>query len=329
MTVRVEWFYELESGFLAPGKLAGSTFQSEVAGQKVTVHLPSLPDSERPCFLGTPTGVALNGSEREWGSVLSSSGPTVHYVQIDQFVLSADLPEPDAELLEASESIVAEMDSWWDIVKGWLEVLTGQHLTPVGHRPVQYLGNHIPVWKVLPDGSLSKPLRIAGSTSVTSLPGTKVPLATDDVLKQCFAFASANTAPEISWLLIRDARSLHEVGQYRRAVIDAGGAAEMAVKALLDGQLLATVPPGIVDYLTQRDLTLGTAAHLLTKTGFTGLPANFSANLVAVRNRATHLHRRTAPAPVTEHESWTAISLAAAVVELASPLPGGVTRLWS
>lgn len=332
MTIRVEWFCTLESGFVGADDIAGSAFQTVVAGQAVTVHLPSLPDSAAEWMLARPPGVTIDGDPWYWGSVTGMRGSDVLGVQIRQLALSAELDQEGIDLQATVEDLVAHTDAWWDTAKAWLEVLTGQRITLVGHRPAQYLGNKTPIWKILPDGSLGAPFTIPSfiAVSVEDVPGLGrgVPVATSEILRHCFTFAESNTLPHFPWLLIRDARSLHEAGQYRRAVIDAGSAAEMAVKDLMHAQLASTVPPGIVNRLTQRDLTLGAASEVLKDTGFVGLPSNFSRGLVGVRNRVVHLDNGTGQGIATELESDTAIGLAADVVEMAYPLPVGLTRLW-
>ncbi len=57
-----------------------------------------------------------------------------------------------------------------------------------------------------------------------------------DELQMC-ATTAGRQSPPAEWLLIRDSRSLMRAGQNRRAIIDAGTAAEIAMTALIDKYL--------------------------------------------------------------------------------------------
>lgn len=56
---------------------------------------------------------------------------------------------------------------------------------------------------------------------------------------QACVTAAGDQAPPAEWLFIRDARSLLGAGQNRRAMIDAGTAAEVAMTNLIDRYLAA------------------------------------------------------------------------------------------
>jgi hypothetical protein len=72
--------------------------------------------------------------------------------------------------------------------------------------------------------------------SLAAIPvGGGVAGVTFDLLRGCLALAGED--PPLAWILLRDARSLREAGQCRRAVIDAATSAELAVTAMLDDLL--------------------------------------------------------------------------------------------
>ncbi len=54
------------------------------------------------------------------------------------------------------------------------------------------------------------------------------------MLKHCGTLAGNKTSVPLAWTLLRDARALHRVAQTRRAAIECGSAAEMAIKELLN-----------------------------------------------------------------------------------------------
>ncbi|WP_405161552.1 hypothetical protein OG203_35250 [Nocardia sp. NBC_01499] len=299
---------------------------STVAGENVMVHLPSASDVVTVGEgLRPPVDVTIS-TTNSWGDVVGKTVTGEYFVEIERLALTAELSYSAGKLQAVVERIVAAMDSWWSSAEAWLEIVTGQRLTLEGQRPVVKVGNKTPVWQVMPDGSLSKPFPIV---SRVVLPiGADMPLVTEEVLQRCFTLAAASAMPAFPWPLVREARSLHAAGQYRRAVIDASGAAEVAVKNILNAQLSVTVPQGIADRLTRRELTLGASVEILRATGYSGLPANFTRDLVAVRNRAVHLDNGTGQRETTRTESATTIALAGDVVEAAFPLPSGLTRLW-
>lgn len=74
--------------------------------------------------------------------------------------------------------------------------------------------------------------------SLAAIPvGGGVAGVTSDLLRGCLALALAGEDPPLAWILLRDARSLREADQGRRAVIDAATSAELAVTAMLDDLL--------------------------------------------------------------------------------------------
>lgn len=83
-----------------------------------------------------------------------------------------------------------------------------------------------------------------------------------------------------------DARSLHNNGQWRRAVIDAATAAEVAITSWLDNRL-NTAEPVVKAALLNTPLTLGRLHRLYTQLGGT-LPVDFDNVVVKPRNDAAH-----------------------------------------
>ncbi|MFX0575054.1 hypothetical protein [Nocardia nepalensis] len=147
--------------------------------------------------------------------------------------------------------------------------------------------------------------------------------ASVEILRHCFTLAGAMKTPSLPWLLIRDARSLHHVRQYRRAVIDAGSAAEIAVKELIRANLPATLPPKLAEKLTEGQL--GPALNTLKDSGYITTPRDFTTRLVRVRNNVVHMN---ADGAVSGAQSLDAIVVAAELVEAAEPLPPGLVREW-
>jgi hypothetical protein len=137
----------------------------------------------------------------------------------------------------------------------------------------------------------------------------------------------AEPAPPLAWVLLRDARSLMNAAQYRRAVIDAATASDLAVTQLLDTELQIKNPTDRTQILA-KNMMLGQKLVQLTKLG-SPLPQSFNDKLVSKRNVAVH-----EGAVIGKKDCSPAIREAVLVVEEAFPLPappgGGAAfiRLW-
>ena len=155
--------------------------------------------------------------------VHESSGGEAVSVVVNRLVLTADIDPNTVDLKDTAESIVKAMDSWWDTVRTWLEIVTGQNLTKIGHEEdTIVLGNKTPIWVVTADGSAKDPFSFPITVDLSL---RHVNAVTADVLQGCLSVAS-NGFPALAWTLLRDGRSLYKVHQYRRALIDAATAAE-------------------------------------------------------------------------------------------------------
>jgi hypothetical protein len=259
------------------------------------------------------------------GSIQSRSGNVATQIRINAMGLTVQLPESSDP-----QEYAADMDSafgeWWEMLCGWLEVTTGQVITAVGPTRVFYLGNRFSVW-TLPDDGEPKPLQYPFNHEWPSIPNAAS--VTAEIFDTAARLAGRATSPAFPWTLIRDARAPVEAGQFRRAVTDAGIAAEVATKKLLSAALGGyQLPAGVANRLLRRDRTLGAAIGLLADTASVSLPTDVMARLVETRNRAVHVAASGPPALITEGECVDAISVAADIVEAAYPLPAPLRRLW-
>lgn len=326
---RLEWWYAIDPGFVAYVELLQETVTTHVAGYEATVHLPALSVDERVGFreLAPPRigGRPAAKSEPYWGMVHIWREAKPVGVVVKQLAFTADIPDVvDPE--QAAQLIVDAMDDWWNSVRGWLEIVSGQHLTEVGHRELQVFGNKTPIWSLRDDGTQdATALSITGTSSI-HLGGREVAEVSADTLRDCVSLVGLT--PPLAWTLVRDARALHEAGQYRRAVIDAATSAELAVSEMVDVRLAET-EQSVRGALVAAHRMLGAKSKLLVSLGCPPLPSAFEADLVVPRNNAVHKGLS-----VDRATSGRAISVAAEVVELAYPLPtppSGITplrRLW-
>ena len=316
---RVEWWCSLDNGFVAEPELTELTFATRVTGHQATVHLPSVPSPVRaPAQLGPPTTGSTTSGEpsEEWGEVHHTKSGKASSVVVSRLVLTAVLAGNDMGVENSALSICEDMARWRQDLQTWLEVVTGQHLTTVGHRRTEYIGYESPIWRISEDRKM-KPYSFPATIDIAQ---GFVRGVTPEILDKCLQLA-ADGPPPLAWVLLRDARSLADVRQYRRAVIDAATAAELAVTAMLDVRLASTEAK-VREALVEAHRMLGRKMDLLKSLG-NPLPPRFEPELVKPRNRAVHDAR-----PVNEGGCRSAINMAASVVETAIPLPTPLRRYW-
>jgi hypothetical protein len=90
-----------------------------------------------------------------WGDIHHGTRANPVAVVVQQLAFDTEITD-DGDLPHAVESIVAAMDAWWVNVRAWLEIVTGQHLTQVGHQEVEVIGNKTPIWELQEDGTHGK-----------------------------------------------------------------------------------------------------------------------------------------------------------------------------
>lgn len=297
----IEWQEDIPGGVRCVSGVLGVDFPSALNGISVTAHMPGPPVTAQALPLTRPTAILGNFDldTVAWGG--RPPGSTT--VLVKRLGFTATVPDP--------QIVGDEMNEWALHFLSWLDILTGQHLTPVGFRPLRQVENrtclmsrengtimHTPVFRPLP--------------RTYPLPQLD---ATEEMLMHCFALAGAKEAVPLAWTLLRDARALHRVGQTRRAVIECGSAAEMAIKSLLDSRGVQI----------KKARTLGPISELLESDGYP-LAADFTPAFLDVRNREVHMNLGWGS--VSEAESLRMLEIATELVEDAFPLPRGIKRLW-
>ncbi|SUE28944.1 Uncharacterised protein [Nocardia farcinica] len=299
----IEWQEDLPGGVRCVNEVLGLDFASALDGTPVTVHMPGLPAIPGALPLTQPTAL-LGRFELPllgWGAYPPDAG----LVLVNRIGFTATVSDPQ---------IVGDaMNDWALHFLSWLDILTGQHLTPVGFRPPQQAENrtclvvrgsdgslfHDPVFRPLPR---LYPLRQLD--------------ATVEMIEHCCALAGVKEQVPMPWMLLRDARALHRVVQTRRAVIECGSAAEMAIKSFLNRRNVS---------IPRNKRTLGPLSELLEDDGYP-LPPDFDTSFLRVRNREVHMNPGWGS--VSEAESLRMLEIAVALVEDAFPLPRGMKIAW-
>jgi hypothetical protein len=135
-------------------------------------------------------------------------------------------------------------------------------------------------------------------------------------LQACLTATGNQGAPPAEWLFIRDARSLLNGGQTRRAVIDAATAAELAITRLIDNHLAAGNTDEIVKSALMKSYSaLGGRAKLLRRLRPKLLSDQLDRDLVEPRNRAAH-----GADSLSDEQAHKAVAMATDIVEEAHPL---------
>jgi hypothetical protein len=329
--VHLEWWYDLDRPFLAEVDLLAArssystSFVTEDGVFAATVRLPRTPDAESGLadYLAPPRDWAatLPTRDEEWGihyykdHALGFKGVVIKRLAFS-IQAGPELVEPAIRSEWGQDLLALEIlntiDTWWENVRTWLEIATNQRLAQVGHEASDWLNpnTRTSIWTVDESGE-RKPLR-AGGTVVQG--PERVLGVTATILQDCLALA--HIEPPLAWILLRDARALQNADQYRRSVIDAATAAELAATKLVDDLLVGTESGERARLLRDRSHQgLGGKAVLLRELG-QGPPEGFKTDLVDRRNDAVH------EGIDLKYREWQAAFRAAlALVEQGFPLP--------
>lgn len=318
----IEGQFPCGAGFLVTPDCLGNTFVSRTENYQCAVSMPELTVSagraglRRPLWKFVLAGEDRGdyGSSDEWGSIACVRGETPIYAHVVRCVVHSEVPARD----ETQFKLVAaqfgdELAVWWKLVCDWLDVLTLQDFASLKRTQRSILNESVQIWS----GDAAGVRRAGISYQVLTGGLHQVEILDKPQLQAAFDLAALGTQPDAEWLFVRDARSLVNAGEYRRAVIDACTATELAVTALIDrkfdddgtGQSERTSEFG-----AHRGLSKLTQLH--KKRHASGrLPKQLVKNVAAPRNRAAHRGET-----LCRHEAETAVEAAAEVVAIAFPL---------
>jgi hypothetical protein len=191
-----------------------------------------------------------------------------------------------------------------------VSVATLQDVTP--HSPLKSVsstGEGLLLWAIVGDDATSargvEQLTVYGRQGIDALDPS--------LWRRVLYKVAARETPPLAHLFLRDARAELHRGHHRRAVIEAGTAAEIALNELLN-QELQTAPPNIRGaFLASRRWTLEALHKTLPSLGV-ALPNRFQSHLMEPRNRAVH-----AGAVPVGNAAADAIMVATQAIELISP----------
>lgn len=319
----IEGQFSCGIGFLVAPDCLGKGFLSRTATHEVSVFLPEVgPDADdhelrhQPWkYVRRDEDVAeATQSGTEWGSIAGRTGGSPAYAHIRHcaFHTEVDAASKD-EFEESAKRFGSELASWWDTLCDWLDVLTLQDFARLGRAQRSILHDAVHMWSGDTDG-----YRRAGVTYQVFPGGIHhVEILDREQMQAAMDLAATGEPPGTEWLLLRDARSFLMAGEYRRSVIDACTATELALTTLIDRKFSANGTPDAVrkkKFKEHHGLSKLMSLHKKEKASGT-LPKRLVEEVAVPRNKAAHQG-----ATLSEAEAQKAIRTAAEVVEAAFPL---------
>lgn len=318
--VGFEGYFACGRGIVVGAECVGRTYFAGAALGRFEISLPKFgvrvaAELEPPDWSCVAANAALENQQvgvARWGTISSWSNrddgtqvPTAARIDWLRFRIdpSSTITRSDIEL---------ELDRWWTLFASWVSVFTSQDAGEVGRAYSGIRRAPYGFWECTTDGKRKN------SSRYTTWPtrSENIELLDDATLTACITLTAEGQSPPDEWLFICDARALVKTGDYRRAVIDAGTAVELAVTELLD-QYLVSTDPTVRDNLLDKSRGLELRSDLAKKLGAATIPKTLRSNLINPRNKATH-----GGTPLTIDIANGAIEVAVEIVEQAHPLLG-------
>jgi hypothetical protein len=258
-----------------------------------------------------------------WGAVLDDGRAETVYpesardgavVYRCRFYTTLTVSDGEEEFEAAAKGFLSELDDWWMRFTSWVGILTSQDFLGLGGHPGGVIRSY-PLFTWTSDASGQR----AGTQWRRYFPpnlGIGMSKLELSDLQACITATGNQNPPPAEWGFIRDARSLLGAGQNRRAMIDAGTAAEVAMTTLIDRYFAAAnIDEPVRKALTKRYGALEGRAALLRRLRPGVLSDQLQGDLIEPRNHATHGGRE-----FTEADAQTAVAMATSIVEEAHPL---------
>lgn len=269
--------------------------------------------------------LAAPHTDQLWNAVLSHGGSmwakfilggdrppyTPKIANVSMIGVNATVRSMDVETIAALRKLERRADGWWMAVESWVEVLSGQDIKRIG--PAKQLWHNGTRLQFVPLNEEER-LESALQAATPDVSG----IANHGQMRASFIHAGNGQLPPDEWLFLRDARSLHRAGEYRRALIDVGSAAEVALARIVENELArkGMSADDIRSKFGNWDhKTLGQKArHVEDTLKLKKLPRDFKSVVVDRRNDAVHLR------PTRKIDAERAIAKATKLVERATPL---------
>lgn len=326
----VEGYYECPVPFTVDVAALDVAYSAVVAGESLSVRLPCAADVDRSrAELSAPpqhyTERADLLSQRPelapfWGQVVTWAGrfAAPKAANVRRIGISLVVAGDDHAVRDTGRRVAEAVPVWWAAVGAWIEVVHGQDLSRLGAAGPGIKFSGTTLWSRL-YGLHGHPIR-AGAILPVGLNAfglvwpNYVPIDAQQ-LQRCIDCAQDDGPPPAEWLLLRDANSLCAGHDYRRAALDAGLAAELAVTKLIRAHLTAVGHSNVDKELDANSMLGRLCRYWIERCGGT-LPVDYRDRLIKRRNAATH-----AGAVLSEADARDAIAVAREILDQATPLP--------
>jgi hypothetical protein len=308
----IEGFYDWGTGVVVTADCLGQSYQTALAGRASTVTLPVFDGNtltEPPLRYRRPDTYVNVDPPNPWGELRSwNKAEDGSAIPVLACIKRVRIHFPVTAVEAADVFLGPQLDNllmpWWDALSSWIEVATGQDLANLGdRRPKMPQTFHL--WGGNPDGTM-RPLAMA--FHATGFPPSN-PLPSHG-LEACLAAVARGQAAPQERLHLSDARSLHNNGQWRRAVIDAATAAEVGITAWID----SNAEPDVRESLARNPRTLGGLWRLYRDLGG-AVSDDFQQVVVNPRNDAAHRGMS-----LTSEQSAAAINATDALLRTTTPM---------
>lgn len=321
--------YELKGPVGLTTACFGKQYITRIAGRRVAMTLPPIDLlGDRPLVLSPEvpnlpphqgSGVVFDSgaSSSEWtyGSVSSWSAVTGKPKGgwLEAVALEFTVPDGSFDMAESSRTIgvptggtIGEffdgVDAWFERLNDWVAVASDQdtyYAEPL--KAISTKGGGLTVVAVDREGNVSSP----AGPSLHTIWHRESSALTVARFRKVIRQANSEADPSEAHALLRDAYIALRRGHHRRAVIDAGAAAEIVV-AEWNRTYNNNARP------SRGHPTLGWLVNL----SGAPVPTGTTASLVLVRNAA--IHQNVAPLAV---DAVAAVDTARAIVHAGNPLP--------
>lgn len=330
----LEGHFPCGPGILIDIECLSHSYQSRTPNHDLEISLPTLRAEWQEGFLDPPAWsykqfrdpeheVVLSDGNFEWGVTVGyhnnpdgTQSPDFARVRRWRFETTITTTADKFVYFAVREKFIQELEAWWSLVSTWISIFTKQDFVEIGKTRSGMRVGPIVTWNGGVDG-----LRVNGSkeTSIPNVNDEGVDILNHQTLLACSRLAANGIQPPDEWLFIRDARSLVNARQYRRAVIDAGTAAELAMTALIDPTLTGM---NLLqrEKLFEKNRGLWELSNLMLTQNAGTRPDRLQPDLAEPRNRAAH-----DGAAMNETKANAAIAIAADLVEQLHPLAGFLT----
>jgi hypothetical protein len=269
----------------------GSIESTTIASRPARIHLPVLQNGNEPALnrpavvegLADPERFSVDfedglvdspwGYPTSWGSTYDKTE-----LAVARIVIAFDVDTDEADLAHF-RSLPASAAAWFASVRDWCEVLAHQDLDHQSPRQRTRLeGDGWTAWR------RSEQVPVRGRFHFDFDHGQAL---TASGWTEIVGLVEAVSPPPLTALLLRDARNADVRGYFRRAVLDASTALEIALHGLLVDLQEAAPSPLAAELVRSADRwTLGRL--LETVRNLEALPDTVTSDLVRLRNQVVH-----------------------------------------